>query len=78
VAKMGGDGWLKWGRWVAKLVERLLATARQLAGFESRHKQRSGQHTVASQKIYKKEEYSIRMLLARGDIHRRITVLKKL
>ncbi len=52
-------GWLpKLGRWVAKLVERLLAIL-QLSGFESRHlskiqngrhKQRSGQHTPARQK----------------------------
>jgi hypothetical protein len=71
VAKLEGDGWLRWseiggyvgGRWAAKLVERLLAMV--LSRFVSRHrhiskikngrhKQRSGLHTLARQKIYKK------------------------
>jgi hypothetical protein len=64
-----GDGWLStvtqlvW-KWVAKLVAHLLATA--ALWFESghlskiqngRHKQRSGQHTLARQK-YKKDKFS--------------------
>jgi hypothetical protein len=53
--KIKGDGWLSW------LCTCML---RQLSGFESRHlpkipygrrKQRSGQHTLARQKKYKKD-----------------------
>jgi hypothetical protein len=56
VAKSVGDGWLSFGRWVAKLVAR--CWLRQLSGFESRHqskiqngrqKHRIGQHTLARQ-----------------------------
>ncbi len=59
----GGDGWLSWWRWVAKFVAHLLATAGQLSGFGSRHlpeiqngrhKQRSGQRTLARQKNIQK------------------------
>ncbi len=55
----------KLGRWVAKLIARLLTW--QLSWFESRHlskvrngghKQRSGQHTLARQKKYTKESGS--------------------
>jgi hypothetical protein len=49
------------GRWVAKLVARLLATAAlwvrvqiSLKKIHKGHKQKSGQHTLARQKIYKK------------------------
>ncbi len=51
-------------RWMAKLVAHLLATAALCMGFESRHlskvqngrhEQRSGQHTLTRQKIYKQK-----------------------
>jgi hypothetical protein len=52
------------GRWEAKLVARLLATAALWVRFQTslkntkgRHKQRIGQHTVARQKIYKNNYY---------------------
>ncbi len=55
-------GWLRKGGgvWVANLVAHLLSTAALLVRIQTkntkyeRHKQRSGQHTLARQKIYKK------------------------
>ncbi len=63
-----GDGWPSW---------QCACLPRQLSGFESRHlskvqhgrhKQRSGQHTLAHQKIYQKLLYSIHTLIERLSI----------
>jgi hypothetical protein len=52
-----GYGWLSFREWVLKLVARLLAAAALLVRIQPslkntkwRHKQRSGQHTLARQK----------------------------
>jgi hypothetical protein len=61
---MGGT--VRIGRWMVKLIARLLATA--VMGFESKHlskiqngrrKQRNGQHTLARQKYQTKKSFSI-------------------
>jgi hypothetical protein len=60
-SEVEGDGWLSFREWVLKLVARLLATATLLVRIQTslkntkwRHKQRSGQHTLARQKCAKK------------------------
>ncbi len=58
IGQVGRDGWLSLEGWEAKLVAQACYGI-TLAGFESRrpskfnwrHKQRSGQHTLARQKI---------------------------
>ncbi len=61
----GGDGWPA-GEWVAKLVARLFVTASSLGLnpdisqkiINERHKQRSGKHTIARQRILLNPSYS--------------------
>jgi hypothetical protein len=57
VAKL--EGW-----WVVKLVERLLVTT--ISRIDGRHKQKSGKHPVARQKIVpdKKEAHTKKVVLA--------------
>jgi hypothetical protein len=54
------DVWLNWlGRWVAKLVKRLLKS-RHLSKLQNgRNRQRSGQHTLARQKYIKSSNISV-------------------